>query len=134
VDDDGFGGVKPRKLGGEQGRWGLIEVTLTGPQLGRVLKVVHDGVDRVPIERSLVVEPVLKHALRHLRFVKSQQPSDADSVEFADWRERVAGALDALACALVFEEDRARARAEAAAALEQAAEVRRRREIGASER
>ncbi|MEU9072486.1 hypothetical protein AB0D60_37060, partial [Streptomyces sp. NPDC048306] len=31
--------------------------------LGRVLKVVHDGVDRVPIERSLVVDPVLKHAL-----------------------------------------------------------------------
>ncbi|MFD3762132.1 hypothetical protein [Streptomyces sp. NPDC058622] len=77
---------------------------------------------------------MLKHALRHLRFVKSQQPSDANSVEFADWRERTAGALDALARVLGFEEDRARARAEAAAALEQAAEVRRWREIGASER
>ncbi|MFJ8547391.1 hypothetical protein ACIRFH_36590, partial [Streptomyces sp. NPDC093586] len=101
--------------------------------LGRVLKVVHDGVDRVPIGRSLVVDPVLKHALRHLRFVKSQQPPDADSVEFADWRERIAEALDALACVLVFKEDRARARAEAAAALEQAAAVRRRRKTGASE-
>ncbi|MFD6275514.1 hypothetical protein ACFWFI_08080 [Streptomyces sp. NPDC060209] len=92
--------------------------------LGRVLKVGHDGVDRVPIERSLVVDPVLKHALSHLRFVKSQQPFNADPVDFADWRERVAGALDALVCVLVFEEDRARARAEAAAALEQATEAR----------
>ncbi|MFF3892593.1 hypothetical protein ACFYY3_05220 [Streptomyces sp. NPDC001812] len=81
-----------------------------------------------------MVDPVLKHALRHLRSVRSQQPPDADSVEFADWREKIAGALDAVACVLVFEEDRARARAEAAAALEQAAEVRRRCEIGASER
>ncbi|ONI55575.1 hypothetical protein DDV98_00780 [Streptomyces sp. IB2014 011-12] len=98
------------------------------------MKVVHDGVDRVPIERSLVVDPVVKHALCHLRFVQSQQPSDADSVEFADWRERIAEALDALAGVLVFKEDRARARAEATAAREQAAEVRRRGEIGASER
>lgn len=103
-------------------------------RLGRVLKVVHDGVDLVSIERSLVVDPVLKHALRHLRSVKSQQPSDADSVEFADWRERIAEALDALACVLVFEEDRVRARAEAAVAREQAAEVRRQGEIRASER
>ncbi|MDN3269062.1 hypothetical protein [Streptomyces sp. MA15] len=76
---------------------------------------------------------MLKHALRHLRSVKSQQPSDADSVEFADWRERIAEALDALACVLVFEEDRVRARAEAAVAREQAAEVRRQGEIRASE-
>lgn len=96
--------------------------------------MVHDGVDLVSIERSLVVDPVLKHALRHLRSVKSQQPPDADSVEFADWRERIAETLDALACVLVFEEDRARARAEAAAARKQAAEVRRRGETGASER
>ncbi|MEU5561378.1 hypothetical protein AB0H47_35540, partial [Streptomyces globisporus] len=75
-----------------------------------------------------MVDPVLKHALRHLRFVQSQQPSDADSVEFADWRERIAEALDALAGVLVFKEDRARARAEATAAREQAAEVRRRGE------
>ncbi|GHF63829.1 hypothetical protein GCM10010504_34870 [Streptomyces griseus] len=90
------------------------------------MKVVHDGVDRVPIERSLVVDPVLEHALRCLRSVKSRQPSDGCSAEFADWRERIAEALDALAPALVFEEDRARARAEAAAAREQAADVRRR--------
>uniref|UniRef100_A0AAU2JJT5 Uncharacterized protein n=1 Tax=Streptomyces sp. NBC_00049 TaxID=2903617 RepID=A0AAU2JJT5_9ACTN len=93
-------------------------------RLGRVLKLVHDGVDRVPIERSLVVDPVLKQSLRHLRSVKSQRPPTADSVEFAEWREEVAGALDVLACVLVFEDDRVRARAEAAAARKQAAEVR----------
>ncbi|MFI7233573.1 hypothetical protein [Streptomyces cyaneofuscatus] len=81
-----------------------------------------------------MVAPVLKHALRRLRFVKSQQPSDPDSVEFADWRERIAEALDVLAGVLVFKEDRARARAEATAAREQAAQVRRRGEIRPSER
>ncbi|GGV11848.1 hypothetical protein [Streptomyces griseoflavus] len=81
-----------------------------------------------------VVDPALKRALRHLRDVKSQQPSDAESVEFADWRESVAGALDALARVLVFEEDRARAGAEAAAALEQAAAIRRRCEARTGER
>ncbi|MEU7322730.1 hypothetical protein ABZ682_19580 [Streptomyces griseoviridis] len=81
-----------------------------------------------------MVDPVLKHALRHLRFVKSRQPSDADSVEFADWREGIAEALDALAGVLVFKEDRVRARAEATAARKEAAEVRRRGEMGASER
>lgn len=81
-----------------------------------------------------MVDPVLKHALRHLRLVKSQQPSDADPVEFADWREGIAEALDALAGVLVFKEDRVRARAEATAARKEAAEVRRRGEIGASER
>ncbi|AWL42251.1 hypothetical protein B9S64_32295 [Streptomyces sp. SM18] len=96
--------------------------------------MVHDGVDRVPIERSLVADSVLEHALRRLRSVKSQQPSDACSAEFADWRERIAGALDALAPVLIFEEDRVRARAEAAAAREQAADVRRQGEIRASER
>ncbi|NDZ73277.1 hypothetical protein G3I36_19845 [Streptomyces sp. SID10362] len=90
------------------------------------MKVVHDGVNRALIERSLVVDPVLKHALRHLRSVKSQQPCDADSVAFADWRERIAEALDALAGVLVFKEDRVRARAEATAAREEAAEIRRR--------
>ncbi|MFI5727693.1 hypothetical protein [Streptomyces cyaneofuscatus] len=81
-----------------------------------------------------MVAPALKHALRHLRCVKSQQPSDADSVEFADWRERVAEALEVLAGVLVFAEDRAGAGAEATAAREQAAEVRRRAEIRPGER
>ncbi|MFD8787305.1 hypothetical protein [Kitasatospora sp. NPDC059599] len=81
-----------------------------------------------------MVDPALKHALSHLRFVKSQQPPDADSVEFADWRESIAGALEASARALVFEEDRARAGAEATAAREQAAEVRRRAGIRADTR
>lgn len=72
-----------------------------------------------------MVDPELKHALRHLRSVKSQQPSDANSVEFADWREQIAEALDALACLLPLEEDRLRAAAEAAAARGQAAEARR---------
>lgn len=94
---------------------------------------MHDGADRVPIERSIVVAPVLKQALRHVHSVKSQEPSDADSVEFADWRERIAEALNALACVLVFEEDRVSARAEATAARKQAAEARRRTEIGAGE-
>ena len=94
--------------------------------------VVHDGVDRVPIGRSLVVDPVVKRALRHLRNVKSQLPSDADPVEFADWRERIAEALDGLGCVLVFEKDRVRTGAEAAAAREQAAEVRRRVETEAN--
>lgn len=96
--------------------------------------MAHDGVDRVPIERSVVVDPVLKHSLRHLRSVKSHPPPTADSVEFADWREQVAGALEALACVLVFEADRARAGAEAAAAREQSAEIRRRCGFGATER
>ncbi|THA36089.1 hypothetical protein E6R18_01695 [Streptomyces sp. A1277] len=98
------------------------------------MEAVHDGVDRVPIERSLVVDPVLKRGLRRLRSVKSQQPSDACPAEFADWRERIAETLDALTPVLVFEEDRAKARAEAAGAREQAADVRRRAGIRAGER
>lgn len=114
---------------------GQNRVSVTFVQrLGHVLELGKVGGGCVANERILVVDPALKHALHHLRSVKSQQPPDADSVEFADWRERIAGALDVLACALVFEEDRARAAAEAAAALEQAAEARRRREIGAGER
>ncbi|WP_411080866.1 hypothetical protein [Streptomyces sp. cmx-18-6] len=76
---------------------------------------------------------VLKDALRRLRSVKSREPSDADCVEFADWRDEVADALDALACVLVFEEDRVRARAEAAVAREQAVEIRHRCGAGAGE-
>ncbi|MEU6953320.1 hypothetical protein [Streptomyces sp. NPDC045714] len=82
----------------------------------------------------MVVDPALKHALRLLRSVKSQKPSDGDGAEFADRRERIAESLDALACVLNFEEDRDRAGAEAAAAREHAAEVRRRGEIGVGER
>ncbi|MFI2426015.1 hypothetical protein ACH5A7_18240 [Streptomyces sp. NPDC018955] len=69
---------------------------------------------------------MLKQSLRRLRSVKSHPPPTADSVEFADWREEVAGALEALACVLAFEADRVRAGAEAAAAREHAAEIRRR--------
>ncbi|MFJ8884206.1 hypothetical protein ACIRJR_12455 [Streptomyces sp. NPDC102402] len=82
-----------------------------------------------------MVDPALKRALRVLRSVKSQKPPDADSVEFADWRARIAEALDALVPVLDFEEDRDRARAEAAAARQQAADVRRRGDnTGAGER
>lgn len=42
--------VKPRKLGGEQGKRGLIEVTLTGPQLVEYLRTLdyeaHGGIYR----------------------------------------------------------------------------------------
>ncbi|WP_343240494.1 hypothetical protein [Streptomyces sp. SID14515] len=81
-----------------------------------------------------MVDPALQQALRLLRSVKARKPSDGDAVAFADWRERVAGALEALARVLEFEADRDRAAAEAAAAREQAADVRRRGEIGVSER
>jgi hypothetical protein len=37
-DDNTFDGVKPRKLNGAQGKRGLIEVTLTGPQLVEYLR------------------------------------------------------------------------------------------------
>jgi hypothetical protein len=74
-----------------------------------------------------VVPPELTQALRHLGAVRAHRPAaDAGPVEFADWRERMAGALDALAPALLFEEDRVRVRAEAAAARDEAAAVRRR--------
>ncbi|WP_327419974.1 hypothetical protein OG612_41090 [Streptomyces sp. NBC_01527] len=109
-----------------------LQLRHTWSEVPATPNVVHDGVDRVPIERSLVVDPVVKRALRHLRTVKSQLPSDADPVEFADWRERIAEALDGLGCVLVFEKDRVRAGAEAAAAREQAAEVRRRVETEAN--
>lgn len=79
-------------------------------------------------EEALVVDPVLKVALRHLRAVKSERPTGAEPVEFAEWRERIAASLDALARVLRFEEDRVRARAEAAAARAQADEIRSRGE------
>ena len=110
----------------------MLQLRKTWSEVPATPNVVHDGVDRVPIGRSLVIDPVVKRALRHLRTVKSQLPSDADPVEFADWRERIAEALDGLGCVLVFEKDRVRAGAEAAAAREQAAEVRRRVETEAN--
>lgn len=71
-----------------------------------------------------MIDPALKHALRHLRSVKSQQPPETDPVEFAQWRERIAEALETVAPLLLFEEDRTRARAESEAARRQAAEIR----------
>ncbi|GAA1163133.1 hypothetical protein GCM10009664_34120 [Kitasatospora gansuensis] len=71
-----------------------------------------------------MVDPVLKAALRHLRVVKSQRPTGAEPGEFADWRERIAETLDALALVLRFEEDQVRARAEAVSARAQADEIR----------
>ncbi|ARF72435.1 hypothetical protein B7C62_09235 [Kitasatospora albolonga] len=72
-----------------------------------------------------MVDPVLKAGLDRLRAVKSQRPTDPEPGKFADWRERVADALDALARVLPFEEDRIRARAEADAARTQAVDIRR---------
>lgn len=73
-----------------------------------------------------MIPPELRYALRHMLSLQSQKPSTPDSFEFATWRENVADALDALACVLIFEEDRAQARTEAAVARRQAAEIRRR--------
>ncbi|MFE7515752.1 hypothetical protein ACFU8I_31670 [Streptomyces sp. NPDC057540] len=48
--DDTFVKVKPRKLGGAQGERGLVEVTLTGPQLVEYLRKLdydaHGGLNR----------------------------------------------------------------------------------------
>ncbi|MFF5428000.1 MULTISPECIES: hypothetical protein [unclassified Streptomyces] len=50
LDDDTFGDVEPRGLKGEMGRKGMVEVTLTGPQLAAYLRKLdyeaHGGVDR----------------------------------------------------------------------------------------
>ncbi|MFE0735953.1 hypothetical protein [Streptomyces sp. NPDC058855] len=50
LDADTFGDVEPRGLEGEPGRRGLIEVTLTGPQLAAYLRKLdydaHGGTDR----------------------------------------------------------------------------------------
>jgi hypothetical protein len=71
-----------------------------------------------------VVDRELTAALRDLRVVKSQRPTNGNPGEFADWREKIADSLDALARVLLFAEDQAAARAEAAAARTQAAEIR----------
>ncbi|WP_309051096.1 hypothetical protein [Streptomyces sp.] len=50
LDDETFGDVEPRGLKGELGRKGLVEVTLTGPQLVAYLRKLdydaHGGMDR----------------------------------------------------------------------------------------
>lgn len=76
-----------------------------------------------------MIDPALKNALRNLRSVRSQRPTGADPVEFADWRDKMGEALDVLATVLLFEEDRIKARAEAEAARAQAAEIRGRGEV-----
>ncbi|SEM04902.1 hypothetical protein [Streptacidiphilus jiangxiensis] len=78
---------------------------------------------------ALGIGPELKAALVHLRAVKAERPTGADPDLFADWRERIAGCLDALAAVVPDEVDRGRARAEADAVRAQAAEIRRRGEI-----
>ncbi|MER5636788.1 hypothetical protein ABT095_07530 [Kitasatospora sp. NPDC002227] len=75
-----------------------------------------------------MVDPALKEALRRLRAVKSQRPAGMEPSRFADWREKIADSLDALAVVLPFEEDQVSARAEAVAARAQADEIRRRGE------
>lgn len=71
------------------------------------------------------VAPELRTALQRLREVRSEQPSsDQDAESFADWRERIADALDSLALVLVYQEDRQRAAAEAGAARAEAARIR----------
>ncbi|PKK16254.1 MAG: hypothetical protein BUE48_000250 [Thermomonospora sp. CIF 1] len=69
--------------------------------------------------------PELKHALRHLRKVRSRRPCESEGLAaFADWREEMAGALELLARHLLYEEDRAQAAAEAAQARSEAAQIR----------
>ena len=71
------------------------------------------------------VTPELKVALKALRHVRSRRPDDsAGPLAFADWRDDIADALDALSRHLIFEDDRARAAAEAAEAREQAIRIR----------
>ncbi|MFD5398595.1 hypothetical protein ACFWJW_30840 [Streptomyces sp. NPDC127097] len=74
-DDDEFDKVKPVKLGGDQGKRGLIQVTLTGPQLVEYLRKLdhdaHGGVnmygqrpgDNEPMARRMydAITPVIDH-------------------------------------------------------------------------
>ncbi|WP_153533142.1 hypothetical protein [Actinomadura macrotermitis] len=73
----------------------------------------------------MTVPDDLKRSLRRLREVHSQRPAgDVDSLDFADWRERMADFLDELSQRLLYEEDRQLAAAEAAAARAEAAGIR----------
>ncbi|MCZ1012641.1 hypothetical protein [Streptomyces lydicus] len=70
-DDDEFDKVKPVKLGGDQGKRGLIQVTLTGPQLVEYLRKLdydaHDGPLSEPQDEPLArrmydaIAPVVDH-------------------------------------------------------------------------
>jgi hypothetical protein len=75
---------------------------------------------------SLVpVSPELRTALKKLREVRSEKPPGGRETEsFAAWRERIADALDSLAGVLIYQEDRQRAAAEAAAARAEAEGIR----------
>lgn len=71
------------------------------------------------------LNPTLKSALRRLRAARSRRPPDsAGPVEFAEWRDDIAAALEELARVLLFEEDRVQASREAKAARAQAARLR----------
>ncbi|GAA0981656.1 hypothetical protein Q7689_07935 [Nocardiopsis tropica] len=67
-----------------------------------------------------MIDPAFKRALRHLRAVKSERPSEADSIKFSQWRERIAEALEAIASAAPTEKLQRQARLEAEAARAQA--------------
>ncbi|AWL40122.1 hypothetical protein B9S64_20100 [Streptomyces sp. SM18] len=75
---------------------------------------------------SLVpVSPELRAALQRLREVRSERPwGECETESFAAWRERIADALDSLAGVLIYQQDRERAAAEAAAARTEAERIR----------
>lgn len=69
--------------------------------------------------------PELRTALQRLREVRSERPEGERVTEsFAAWRERIADALDSLAGVLIYQEDRRRAAAEAAAARAESERIR----------
>ncbi|MFD5977913.1 hypothetical protein [Streptomyces bacillaris] len=71
------------------------------------------------------ISPELRTALQKLREVRSERPQGGCETEsFAAWREGIADALDSLAAVLIFQEDRQRAAAEAAAARAEADRIR----------
>ena len=80
-----------------------------------------------------MIDPAFKHALRHLRTVKSERPPEVDSLELSLWRERIAEALEAIASTAPSEKLRSQAKAEAEAARDEAAAARRRHRTEAGE-
>ncbi|MGZ3142449.1 hypothetical protein ACVDFE_10725 [Lentzea chajnantorensis] len=67
----------------------------------------------------------LKRALGNLRAVRAQRPDGpSTTLTYAQWRDHMADALDALAETLLFSADRDRAAAEATAARREAAAIR----------